>query len=119
MASNLIQSARLIGDMYFICNINCVVGIEPNHVNLKKSDNSLMLTTLNTKIGYEKAANIAKTAHKNGTTLKEENINLGYLTSEEFDEWVKPDEMCGKLKIKLKKTEINISVFLKFNNIHS
>ena len=100
MASNLIQSARLIGDACISFNINCVVGIEPNYVNLKRNlDNSLMLVTaLNTKIGYEKAAIIAKTAHKNGTTLKEESINLGFLTSEEFDEWVKPDEMCGSLK---------------------
>ena len=62
-------------------------------------DNSLMLVTaLNTKIGYEKAAKIAKTAHKNGTTLKEEAVNLGYLTPKEFDEWVRPEEMCGSLK---------------------
>ena len=58
----------------------------------------MLVTALNTKIGYEKAAKIAKTAHKNGTTLKEESINLGFLTSEEFDEWVRPDEMCGSLK---------------------
>ena len=79
---------------------NCAIGIEPNHANLKKNlDNSLMLiTALNTKIGYEKAAKIAKTAHQNGTTLKEEAINLGYLTSEEFDKWVKPKDMCGGLK---------------------
>ena len=100
IASNLLQSARLIGDTCISFDINCAIGIEPNHVNLKRNlENSLMLiTALNTKIGYEKAANIAKTAHKNGTTLKEESINLGYLTSEEFDEWVKPKEMCGKLK---------------------
>ena len=100
IASNLLQSARLIGDACISFDINCAVGIEPNYVNLKKNlDNSLMLVTaLNTKIGYEKAAIIAKTAHKNGTTLKEESINLGFLTSEEFDEWVKPDEMCGDLK---------------------
>jgi fumarate hydratase class II len=62
-------------------------------------NNSLMLVTaLNTKIGYEKAAKIAKTAHENGTTLKEEAVSLGYLTSEEFDEWVKPEDMIGSLK---------------------
>ena len=58
----------------------------------------MLVTALNTKIGYEKAAKIAKTAHQNGTTLKEESINLGYLTSEEFDEWVRPEDMCGSLK---------------------
>ena len=100
MASNFLQSARLIGDACVSFDINCAIGIEPNHINLKKNlDNSLMLVTaLNTKIGYEKAAKIAKTAHQNGTTLKEESINLGYLTSEEFDIWVKPEDMCGDFK---------------------
>tara|TARA_B100001105_G_scaffold243488_1_gene224500 strand:- start:133 stop:1533 length:1401 start_codon:yes stop_codon:yes gene_type:complete len=100
MAANFLQSARLIGDACVSFDINCVIGIEPNHVNLKKNlDNSLMLVTaLNTKIGYEKAAKIAKTAYQNGTTLKEEAINLGYLTGEDFDAWVKPEDMCGSLK---------------------
>ena len=100
MAANILQSARLIGDACVSFTVNCAEGIEPNHVNLKKNlDNSLMLVTaLNTKIGYEKAAKIAKTAHQNGTTLKEESINLGYLTAEEFDEWVRPEDMCGSLK---------------------
>jgi len=100
MAFNLLQSARLLGDACVSFDQNCVKGIEPNYSNLKKNlDNSLMLVTaLNTKIGYEKAATIAKTAHKNGTTLKEESINLGYLTAQEFDEWVKPKDMCGSLK---------------------
>ena len=100
MASNLIQSARLIGDACISFNINCAIGIKPNHSNLKKNlANSLMLVTaLNTKIGYEKSAEIAKAAHKNGTTLKEEGINLGHLTSEEFDKWVDPEKMCGKLE---------------------
>ena len=99
MAANILQSARLIGDACVSFNINCAEGIEPNYENLKKNlDNSLMLVTaLNTKIGYEKAAKIAKTAHQNGTTLKEESVNLGYLTAEEFDEWVRPEEMCGSL----------------------
>ena len=98
MAANFLQSARLLGDACVSFNLNCVVGIEPNHANLKRNlDNSLMLVTaLNPKIGYEKAAMIAKTAHKNGSTLREESINLGFLTGEQFDEWVKPDEMCGK-----------------------
>tara|TARA_E500000331_G_scaffold297733_1_gene297168 strand:- start:97 stop:1494 length:1398 start_codon:yes stop_codon:yes gene_type:complete len=100
MAANFLQSARLIGDACVSFDENCAVGIEPNHENLKKNlDNSLMLVTpLNTKIGYEKAAKIAKTAHENGTTLKEESINLGYVTAEEFDKWVKPEDMCGNLK---------------------
>jgi fumarate hydratase class II len=96
MAANFLQSARLIGDACISFNENCAVGIEPNYKNLKKNlENSLMLVTaLNTKIGYEKAAKIAKTAHQNGTTLKAESINLGYLTAEEFDAWVKPEDMC-------------------------
>jgi fumarate hydratase class II len=100
MAANFLQSARLIGDACVSFTENCAVGIEPNYENLKKNlDNSLMLVTaLNTKIGYEKAAKIAKTAHQNGTTLKEESINLGYLTTDEFDAWVRPEDMCGSLK---------------------
>ena len=100
MAANLLQSAKLIGDACISFEENCAKGIEPNYDNLKKNlENSLMLVTaLNTKIGYEKAAKIAKTAHENGTTLKEESVNLGYLTSEEFDKWVKPVDMCGSLK---------------------
>ena len=99
MAANFLQSARLIGDACVSFDENCAQGIEPNYENLKKNlNNSLMLVTaLNTKIGYEKSAKIAKTAHQNGTTLKEESINLGYLTSEEFDEWVRPEDMCGGL----------------------
>ena len=100
MAANFLQSARLIGDACVSFTENCAVGIEPNYENLKKNlDNSLMLVTaLNTKIGYEKAAKIAKIAHQNGTTLKEESINLGYLTADEFDAWVRPEDMCGSLK---------------------
>ena len=100
IAANILQSARLIGDACVSFKDNCAEGIEPNYDNLKKNlDNSLMLVTaLNTKIGYEKAAKIAKTAHQNGTTLKEESVNLGYLTVEEFDEWVRPEDMCGSLK---------------------
>jgi fumarate hydratase class II len=99
MAANFLQSARLIGDSCVSFDENCAQGIEPNYENLKNNLNkSLMLVTaLNTKIGYEKSAKIAKTAHQNGTTLKEESINLGYLTFEEFDEWVRPEDMCGGL----------------------
>ena len=101
MAYNVLQSAQLIGDACVSFNDHCAVGIEPNHENLEKNlNNSLMLVTaLNTKIGYEKAAKIAKTAYENGTTLKEEAIQLGYLTSKEFDEWVKPHEMVGEVNI--------------------
>ncbi len=97
LASNFLQSARLIGEACLSFDINCATGIKPNHSNLKKNlNNSLMLVTaLNTKIGYEKAAKIAKRAHEKGTTLKEESIKLGYLTAKEFDAWVKPEEMCG------------------------
>ena len=98
MAYNFLHSARLIGDVCVSFNDNCAVGIEPLHDNIKKHvNNSLMLVTaLNTKIGYYKAAEIAQTAHKNGSTLKETAVALGYLTPEEFDEWVKPEEMVGE-----------------------
>ncbi|MDT0539552.1 MULTISPECIES: class II fumarate hydratase [Croceitalea] len=100
MASNILQSAQLIGDACLSFDTNCASGIEPNHETIKTLlNNSLMLVTaLNTKIGYYKAAEIANTAHKNGTTLKVEAINLGYVTAEEYDEWVKPEDMVGSLK---------------------
>lgn len=99
MAANVLQSARLIGDACVSFNDNCAVGIEPNHKSIQNHlNNSLMLVTaLNTKIGYEKAAKIAKTAHENDTTLKEEAVNLGYLTADEFDEWVDPSKMTGSM----------------------
>lgn len=99
MAANLLQSAQLIGDACVSFDENCAVGIEPNHeVITKLLNNSLMLVTaLNTKIGYYKAAEIANTAHKNGTTLREEAINLGYVTAEDYDAWVKPENMVGTL----------------------
>jgi len=100
MAANFLQSARLIGDACTSFNENCAVGIEPNHTRISELlNNSLMLVTaLNTKIGYYKAAEIANTAHANGTTLKEEAVRLGYVTAEEYDAWVKPEEMIGSLK---------------------
>ncbi|WP_439128777.1 class II fumarate hydratase [Polaribacter sp.] len=100
MAANVLQSAQLIGDACTSFEENCVAGIEPNHSRINELvNNSLMLVTaLNTKIGYYKAAEIANTAHKNGTTLKEEAVNLGYVTPEEYDAWVKPEEMTGSLK---------------------
>jgi len=100
MAYNFLQSAQLLGDACISFNDHCAVGIEPNYSRIKELvDKSLMLVTaLNTHIGYENAAKIAKTAHKNGTTLKEEAVNLGLLTAEQFDEWVKPEDMVGSLK---------------------
>jgi len=100
MAVNFLQSAQLLGDACASFEENCARGIEPNHKRIKELlDNSLMLVTaLNTKIGYYKSAEIATTAHKNGTTLKEEAVNLGYVSKEEFEEWVKPEEMVGSLK---------------------
>ncbi len=100
MAANILQSARLLGDACISFDTNCASGILPNHEVIEKLlNNSLMLVTaLNTKIGYYKAAEIANTAHKNGTTLREEAINLGYVTAEEYDQWVKPEDMVGGLK---------------------
>lgn len=100
MAYNFLQSAQLIGDACISFEEHCAIGIEPNLKRIKELvNNSLMLVTaLNTHIGYENAAKIAKTAHKNGTTLKEEAVNLGLLTPEQFDEWVKPEDMVGNLK---------------------
>jgi len=97
MASNLIESANLIADACVSFTDNCAVGIEPNYEVIKRHlNNSLMLVTaLNTHIGYDKSAKIAKEAHKNGTTLKEEAVKLEYLTAEEFDEWVDPLKMTG------------------------
>ena len=100
MAANFLQSARLIGDACVSFNENCAIGIQPNYSRINDLvNNSLMLVTaLNTKIGYYKAAEIANTAHKNGTTLKETAIQLGYVTAEEYDAWVKPENMIGTLK---------------------
>ena len=97
MAANVLESAELLGDASVSFDVNCVRGIEPNQARIDEHlRNSLMLVTaLNTKIGYYKAAEIANTAHKNGTTLKEEAVNLGYTTAEEFDEWVKPEDMTN------------------------
>lgn len=99
MAYNFLNSATLLGDACLAFNDNLAVGIEPNIERIKANlDNSLMLVTaLNTHIGYEKAAEIAKTAHKNGTTLREEAIRLGYVTDEQFTEWVDPSKMTGSL----------------------
>ena len=100
MIYNLLNSARLIGDACVSFNDNCAVGIEPNEPVIKdKLEKSLMLVTaLNTHIGYENAAKIAKKAHKEGTTLREAAVALELLTSEQFDEWVVPEKMIGSLK---------------------
>ena len=97
MAANTIQSAQLLGDACVSFAVNCVDGIEPNHNRIEELvQNSLMLVTaLNTKIGYYKAAEIANKAHQEGTTLKEASLTLGYLTEEEFDQWVRPEDMIG------------------------
>jgi fumarate hydratase class II len=99
MIYNFLHSARLIGDGCVSFNERCASGIEPIEANIRKHvENSLMLVTaLNPKIGYYKAAEIAQKAHKEGTTLKEMAVKLGYLTPAEFDEWVKPEEMVGKI----------------------
>jgi fumarate hydratase class II len=99
MIYNFLHSARLIGDGCVSFNDKCAEGLAPIESNIKKHvDNSLMLVTaLNTKIGYYKAAEIAQKAHKQGTTLKEMAVQLGYLTAKEFDEWVKPENMVGKI----------------------
>ena len=96
MAYNTLSSGRLIGDACVSFTDNCVVGIEPNYDFIKRHlNNSLMLVTaLNTHIGYDKAAKIAKTAHAEGITLKEAAMNLGYVTEAEFDAWVRPEDMC-------------------------
>ena len=100
MIYNFLHSAKLIGEGCVSFNDKCAVGIKPIEENIKKHvDNSLMLVTaLNTKIGYYKAAEIAQKAHKEGTTLKEMALKLGYLTSEQFDEWVDPAKMVGELR---------------------
>ncbi|HVA97817.1 MAG TPA: class II fumarate hydratase, partial [Bacteroidia bacterium] len=99
MIFNLLMSARLIGDACHSFNEHCAVGIEPNHERIQHNlENSLMLVTaLNTHIGYENAAKIAKKAHKEGLTLRKAAIDLGLLTDQQFNDWVKPEKMIGSL----------------------
>jgi fumarate hydratase, class II len=101
IAANLLQSARILGQACLSFNDNCVVGIEPNLAEIKnKLDNSLMLVTaLNTHIGYDKAAKIAKKAYADNSTLKAAAIELGFLTAAEFDQWVRPEDMCGDTEL--------------------
>ena len=100
MIYNFLSSARLIGDACVSFNDNCAVGIEANLPKVKEHlNNSLMLVTaLNPHVGYENAAKIAKKAHKENKTLREAAVELGLLTSEQFTEWVKPEDMVGSLK---------------------
>ena len=97
IANNLLQSARLLADAVMSFDQHCAQGIEPNiNVINKLVDNSLMLVTaLNTKIGYYKAAEIAQKAHEEGTSLRDAAIATGYLSAEEFDQWVRPEDMIG------------------------
>ncbi len=99
IAANVLQSARLIGDACVSFNDNCAVGIEPNIPVLKQHlENSLMLVTaLNTHIGYENAAKIAKKAHAENKTLREAAVELGLVTNEQFSKWVNPKDMCGEI----------------------
>src|SRR5690606_37698484 len=92
---NFLQSARLLADGIRSFNVHCAVGIEPNEEVIKKylNESLMLVTALNPHIGYEKAAEIAKLAHKEGTTLKDATLKLGYLTSEEFDRYVNPAQM--------------------------
>lgn len=100
IAANVLQSARLLGDACVSFNDKCAIGIEPNRDIIKKHmENSLMLvTSLNPHIGYEKAAKIAKKAHKENKTLREAALELGYLTNDQFDQWVRPEDMVGSMK---------------------
>ncbi len=100
IAANVLQSARLIGDACVSFNDKCAVGIEPNLAIIKQHmENSLMLVTaLNTHIGYENAAKIAKTAHKENKTLRQAALDLGLVTNEQFDQWVRPEKMVGSLE---------------------
>lgn len=97
MIKNVLHSARLLGDAAVSFTENCVVGIQANteRINKLMNESLMLVTALNPHIGYDKAAKIAKTAHKNGSTLKATAVELGYLTAEQFDEWVKPKDMLG------------------------
>ena len=100
MVANVLRSIRLLGDSCKSFTTNCVDGIRANREKIDKSlqDSLMLVTALNPHIGYDKAADIAKTAHRNGTTLRQEAVNLGYLTEREFDMWVRPGDMLGPSK---------------------
>lgn len=94
---NFLQSCRLLADTCTMFNDHCAVGIQANveRLNYYNQNTLMLVTALNPHIGYDNAAKIAKTAHKNGTTLKEEALKLGLLTEEQFDAWVRPEDMLG------------------------
>ena len=102
LAHNFLHSARLLGDGCDSFREHCVVGIEPNvdRIGQLLHESLMLVTALNPHIGYDKAAKIAKTAHKEGKTLRETSIALGFVTGEQFDAWVKPEEMVGNTKAK-------------------
>ena len=104
MIASLLQSIRLIGDASVSFTDNCVVGIVANtkKINQIMNESLMLITALNEYIGYDKCAQIAKKAHKDGSTLKEAGIKLGFLTSEQFDSWVKPEEMLNPTEYKPK-----------------
>ena len=97
MAYNVLQSMQLLGDASSAFTDNCVVGIEANRKRIDQllHESLMLVTALAPKIGYDNATKVAKTAHKNGTTLKEEAINLGYVDAKTFDELVRPEKMIG------------------------
>ena len=97
---NFLQSIRLLADGMRSFNEHCAIGIEPNRERIEKllHESLMLVTALNTHIGYDKAAEIAKKAHKEGLTLKESALKLNYLTAEQFDEWVRPEDMVGSMK---------------------
>lgn len=97
IVANVLRSIRLLGDASKAFTTNCVDGIQANRDRIEKllHESLMLVTALNPHIGYDKAAKIAKTAHKENSTLKETAIKLGYLTEEQFNQWVKPEEMLG------------------------
>jgi fumarate hydratase, class II len=101
IAHNVLQSIRLLADGAHSFNDNCAVGIEPNRERIETllNESLMLVTALNPHIGYDKAAKIAKKAHKEGTTLKASALALGYVTEQQFDEWVKPRDMVGTVKV--------------------
>jgi len=98
IAHNVLQSIRLLADGAKSFNENCAVGIEPNRerIDTLLNESLMLVTALNPHIGYDKAAQIAKKAHKEGTTLKAAALALGYVTEQQFEEWVRPEAMTGK-----------------------
>ena len=100
IAHNVLQSIRLLADGAHSFNDNCAVGIEPNRdrIDTLLNESLMLVTALNPHIGYDKAAQIAKKAHKEGTTLKASALALGYVTEQQFDEWVRPQEMVGNVQ---------------------